>query len=145
MMLGSLSIGFLGHRYSRRMIISGGLLGVGLMVCLLALGGHYWQLLPVGLMLGVFLSPVMVAQDTLLHEAAPGNLWGRIFSGRDFILNGGFMLSSLLFGFLAQIVLPRLGTTNHERVTLFWCGVLLAALSLLAAGMVFRQRKAERN
>ncbi|MDQ7797345.1 MAG: MFS transporter [Candidatus Edwardsbacteria bacterium] len=143
MMLGSLSIGFLGHRYSRRMIIVSGLLGVGTMVSLFALCRHYWQLLPVGLLIGVFLSPVMVAQDTLLHESAPDKLWGRIFSGRDFVLNGGFMLSSLVFGFMAQIILPRLGTTNHERVTLFWCGILLAAFSLVAAGIVVKQKKAE--
>jgi DHA3 family macrolide efflux protein-like MFS transporter len=143
MMLGSLSIGFLGHRYSRRMIIVSGLLGVGTMVSLFALCRHYWQLLPVGLLIGVFLSPVMVAQDTLLHESAPDKLWGRIFSGRDFVLNGGFMLSSLFFGFMAQIILPRLGTTNHERVTLFWCGILLAAFSLVAAGIVVKQKKAE--
>jgi len=143
MMLGSLSIGFLGHRYSRRMIIVSGLLGVGTMVSLFALCRHYWQLLPVGLLIGVFLSPVMVAQDTLLHESAPDKLWGRIFSGRDFVLNGGFMFSSLLFGFIAQIILPRLGTTNHERVTLFWCGILLAASSLVAAGIVVKQKKAE--
>ncbi|OGF00905.1 MAG: hypothetical protein A2502_05030, partial [Candidatus Edwardsbacteria bacterium RifOxyC12_full_54_24] len=143
MMLGSLSIGFLGHRYSRRMIIVSGLLGVGTMVSLFALCRHYWQLLPVGLLIGIFLSPVMVAQDTLLHESAPDKLWGRIFSGRDFVLNGGFMLSSLFFGFMAQIILPRLGTTNHERVTLFWCGILLAAFSLVAAGIVVKQKKAE--
>ncbi|MBU1072129.1 MFS transporter, partial [bacterium] len=143
MMLGSLSIGFLGHRYSRRMIIVSGLLGVGTMVSLFALCRHYWQLLPVGLLIGIFLSPVMVAQDTLLHESAPDKLWGRIFSGRDFVLNGGFMFSSLLFGFIAQIILPRLGTTNHERVTLFWCGILLAAFSLVAAGIVVKQKKAE--
>jgi len=143
MMLGSLSIGFLGHRYSRRMIIVSGLLGVGTMVSLFALCRHYWQLLPVGLLIGVFLSPVMVAQDTLLHESAPDKLWGRIFSGRDFVLNGGFMFSSLLFGFIAQIILPRLGTTNHERVTLFWCGILLAASSLVAASIVVKQKKAE--
>jgi len=143
MMLGSLSIGFLGHRYSRRMIIVIGLLGVGVMISLFALCRFYWQLLPVGLVIGVFLSPVMVAQDTLLHESAPDKLWGRIFSGRDFILNGGFMLSSLLFGFIAQIILPRLGTTNHERVTLFWCGILLAIFSLAAAGIVIKQKKAE--
>ncbi|MBU1355182.1 MAG: MFS transporter [Candidatus Edwardsbacteria bacterium] len=143
MMLGSLSIGFLGHRYSRRTIIVSGLLGVGTMVSLFALCRHYWQLLPVGLLIGIFLSPVMVAQDTLLHESAPDKLWGRIFSGRDFVLNGGFMFSSLLFGFIAQIILPRLGTINHERVTLFWCGVLLTAFSLVAAGIVVKQKKAE--
>lgn len=143
MMLGSLSIGFLGHRYSRRMIIVTGLLGVGVMISLFALCRYYWQLLPVGLVIGVFLSPVMVAQDTLLHESAPDKLWGRIFSGRDFILNGGFMLSSLLFGFIAQIILPRLGTTNHERVTLFWCGLLLTAFSLIAAGIVVKQKRNE--
>jgi MFS family permease len=143
MMLGSLSIGFLGHRYSRRMIIVIGLLGVGVMISLFALCRFYWQLLPVGLVIGIFLSPVMVAQDTLLHESAPDKLWGRIFSGRDFILNGGFMLSSLLFGFIAQIILPRLGTTNHERVTLFWCGLLLVVFSLTAGRIVFKQKRAE--
>jgi DHA3 family macrolide efflux protein-like MFS transporter len=141
MMLGSLLIGFLGPRYSRRVIIVAGIFGVGGMISIFALCSHYWQLLPVGLIIGIFLSPVMVAQDTLLHESAPQNLLGRIFSGRDLILNGGFMLSSLVFGFMAQIVLPKLGTTNHERVTLFWCGIILMAVAMFIVKKMFKQRR----
>lgn len=131
MMLGSLSIGFLGHRLSRRGIIFVSLFATGILMCLFALSRYYWEFLPVAFLAGLFLSPAMIAQDTLLHESAPESIWGRVFSGRDLILNGGFMLSSLLFGALAQLVLPALGTVNHERVALFWTGGLLAILSLI--------------
>jgi len=130
MMLGSLSIGFLGHRLSRRGIISVSLFATGILMCLFALSRYYWEFLPVALLAGLCLSPAMIAQDTLLHESAPDSIWGRVFSSRDLILNGGFMLSSLFFGALAQLVLPALGTINHERVALFWAGGLLSLLSL---------------
>lgn len=132
MMLGSISAGFLFHRLSRRGIVVAGLLVTGVLMSLFALSRHYWEFLPVALLAGFFLSPVMIAQDTLLHESAPESLWGRVFSGRDLILNGGFMLSSLFFGMLAQLVLPMMGTVNHERVVLFWVGVFLSALGLLS-------------
>ncbi len=132
MMLGAICSGFLFHRLSRRGIVVAGLFVTGALMSLFALSRHYWEFLPVALMAGLFLSPVMIAQDTLLHESAPESIWGRVFSGRDVILNGGFMVSSLLFGMLAQLVLPLLGTVNHERVVLFWAGVVLTALALLA-------------
>jgi hypothetical protein len=47
------------------------------------------------------------------------------------------MVSALLFGFAAQIVLPRFGTVNHEKVTLFWAGVLLV---LLCTGLALLAR-----
>jgi len=132
MMLGAVCSGFLVHRLARHWVIISGLFMVGVSVCLFSLSRHYWEFLPVTLMAGFFLSPVMIAQDTVLHESAHESIWGRVFSGRDLILNGGFMVSSLVLGFVAQLVLPALGTTNHERVTLFWAGVLLAGLSLVA-------------
>jgi MFS family permease len=130
MMLGSLSAGFLFHRLSRRAMVVAGLAVTGVLMSLFALSRQYWEFLPVALLAGFFLSPVMIAQDTLLHESAPESIWGRVFSGRDIILNGGFMLSSLLLGMLAQLVLPLLGTVNHERVALFWAGMVLAVLGL---------------
>jgi len=140
MMLGSLSIGFLGHHLSRRRIIVFGLAGLSAMICLAALCNKFWELLPVALVGGVFLAPVMVAQNTMLHEAVPQKLWGRAFSWKDIVLDAGFMASALLFGFAAQIVLPKLGTVNHEKVTLFWAGVLLALLSA-GLGLLVRHRR----
>jgi MFS family permease len=141
MMLGSLSVGFLGHRLSRRGLVVAGLCATGVLMSLFSLSRHYWEFLPVAFLAGFFLSPVMIAQDTMLHESSPESIWGRVFSGRDIILNGGFMAVSLLMGFAAQLVLPLLGTVNHERVALFWTGAFLAVLSLLAV-YIGRNRKA---
>ena len=139
MMLGSLSIGFLGHHLSRRRIIVFGLSGLSLAMVIFSRCGHFWQLLPVTLAAGLFLAPVMVAQNTLLHEAVPRALWGRAFSWKDIVLDAGFMASALLFGLMAQVVLPALGTVDHEKVTLLWAGALLAVLSI-ALGLVVMRR-----
>lgn len=140
MMLGSLSAGFLFHRLSRRAMVVAGLAVTGFLMGLFALSRQYWEFLPVALTAGFFLSPVMIAQDTLLHESAPESIWGRVFSGRDLILNGGFMLSSLVFGAMAQLVLPALGTVNHERVALFWAGMVLTAAAPLCLA-IGRERR----
>lgn len=132
MMAGSLSAGFLGHRLSRRWLVVSGLFLTGVLMSLFALSRHYWEFLAVAFAAGFFLSPVMIAQDTLLHESAPQTLWGRLFSGRDIILNGGFMAVSLAMGLVAQLLLPLLGTVNHERVALFWTGAVLSILGLLS-------------
>lgn len=141
MMLGSLSIGFLGHHLSRRRIIVFGLLGLSVAVMVFSRCGRFWELIPVALAGGMFLAPVMVAQNTMLHEAVPHNLWGRAFSWKDIVLDAGFMASALVFGAAAQFVLPALGTVNHEKVVLFWAGALLAALTAaMGVGLAARRR-----
>lgn len=131
MMLGSLSIGFLGHHLSRRRIIVFGLAGLSLAMVVFSRCNQFWELIPVAFVCGLFLAPVMVAQNTMLHEAVPQSLWGRAFSWKDIVLDAGFMVSALVFGAAAQFVLPALGTVNHEKVVLFWAGALLAVLSVV--------------
>jgi MFS family permease len=145
MMAGALFSGFLLHRVSRRNIIIGGLFGLSLMVMLFARSSQYWHLLAITFWGGVFLQPVMIAQNTMFHESVDRSLWGRIFSARDIVLDGGFMASALVLGFLAQFVLPGLVSINHERITLFWCGAALSLLSLWGLRIVRRQKSMERE
>ena len=145
MMTGALLSGFLLHRLSRRHIIIGGLFGLSLMVMLFAKSSSYWHLLAITFMGGVFLQPVMTAQNTLFHESVDRSIWGRIFSARDIILDAGFVASALTLGFLAQLVLPAFGSVNQERTVLFWSGISLAVLTLAGLRIVRRQKKTERS
>ncbi|MBI5806725.1 MFS transporter [candidate division TA06 bacterium] len=145
MMTGALLSGFLLHRLSRRHIIIGGLFGLSLMVMLFAKSSSYWHLLAITFLGGVFLQPVMTAQNTLFHESVDRSIWGRIFSARDIILDAGFVASALTLGFLAQLVLPAFGSVNQERTALFWCGASLAFLTLAGFRIVYRQKKTERS
>jgi MFS family permease len=115
------------------------------MVMLFAKSTSYWHLLAITFMAGVFLQPVMIAQNTLFHESVDRSLWGRIFSARDIILDAGFVASALVLGFLAQLVLPAFRSVNHERIVLFWCGVLLALMALGGSWMVKQQKNLERD
>jgi DHA3 family macrolide efflux protein-like MFS transporter len=78
--------------------------------------------------LGLFVSPLYVASNTIVHESTKSRLRGRIFSSMGIAMNMGFLLCMLLSSLLAE---------HMER---FWiliaCGSLFGLFGL--AGFVVR-------
>jgi CHASE2 domain-containing sensor protein len=73
---------------------------------------------------GVAISPLFIGQDTLIHIYAHEFVRGRMFSIRDWILSGSFVVVALVIGSLTAII---------AKSTLFIVtGILLAALSILS-------------
>ena len=124
MIVGSLVVGTLGSRWDRRRTI---LTGNALIGALLIAGGVFYDFavfVPVAFLGGALLAPVMVSQDTLLHEDAPPTARALIFSTRDLILAGAFMISALLVGG-AVLLMARLGVASPYQVALTAVGLVI--------------------
>ena len=98
MIVGSFLVGTIGGRWDKRRTI---LVGNSIIGFLMIVGGVFFSFAtfaPVAFLGGVLLAPVMVSQDTMLHEGAPPEARALIFSTKDLILGGVFMLSALAVG-----------------------------------------------
>lgn len=129
MILGSFLIGTFGSRWDKRQTILLGFFLIGTIMAAFARSFTFLLLAPLAFLGGMILAPVMITQDTLLHEIVPAEARGRIFSTRELILNASFALTALFIGILV-ILLPLLGAKNPYRVALF----ALGAMILLIAG-----------
>jgi MFS family permease len=102
LVLSSMSYGIIGHRISKRMTILISFIVLGVIAALIPLFNSFYALLPLAFIAGLFLSPVFIAQDTILHEIVPEAIRGRIFSTREWLLNLSFGVSCLLVGELTN-------------------------------------------
>jgi MFS family permease len=131
MVLGSVVVGSIARGMSRAAVIEG---GIGVIGVLMLLGGMFFSygvLLPVAFLGGAMLGPVMIAQDTLLHEHAPAEARAVLFSTKDLLLAGVFAVTAFVVGSVVY-VLDRVGVGEPYRWSLgVMGGVLLAALPVL--------------
>lgn len=146
MIVGSLLVGTIGTQWDKRETILTGTASIGM---LMIIGGVFftWKVfLPVAFFGGMLLAPVMVSQDTLLHEEAPPAARALIFSTKDLILGAAFMLSALAVGG-AIWLLGRLGIDQPYRVALAGVGLLIltAGVAGQLSRLADRRRAANRS
>ncbi len=141
MIPGSFLIGTFGSRWDKRQTILLGFTLIGLIMIAFARSFTFALLAPLAFIGGAILAPVMISQDTLLHEIVPAEARGRIFSTREQILNTAFALTAVIVGIMVAL-LPHLGARNPYRVTLFALGALIVLLSLIGEILLLRRGKA---
>lgn len=138
MILGSLWVGTIGSRWNKPKTI---MLCAALIGFMMVLGGVFFSFAmfaPVAFVGGVLLAPMMVSQDTLLHEYAPAGSRGLIFSTKDLIIGAVFMGSALFVGG-GIYVLGRLGVEEPYRLALIALGLLICAAGVAGAIGVLRR------
>lgn len=141
MVVGSLLVGTIGKRWNKRHIILFGCFAMGALMILGSIQYSYVVFITVAFVGGLVLAPVMVSQDTLLHEAAPADARALIFSTRDLVLGAAFMGAALLVG-SGVPVLGLLGADEPYRLALFILGLLISAAAVGGEGSLLRFRKA---
>lgn len=124
MIVGSLLVGTIGSRWDKRQTIMVGSAVIGFLMILGGVFFSFAMFVPVAFVGGALLAPVMVSQDTLLHEGAPPAARALIFSTKDLILGGAFMLSALAVGGTIY-VLGRLGVDEPYRLSLSAVGLAI--------------------
>jgi MFS family permease len=139
LIVGSLLVGTLGTRFDRRTIVTAGCALLGIVMTACALFFQFKWLTPLAFLGGVLLAPVMVSQDTLLHETSPEGARGVIFSARELVLSGSFMLTALVVGG-AIALMARAGVAEPYRMALF---VLGAVVTVAALGLARLRRSLE--
>jgi MFS family permease len=123
LLFGAYLMGIFGHHFDLKILM---------LVCFILVGGslslfpfldRFWLFAVVCFVGGVAVSPIFIGQDTLIHHDADEFVRGRIFSIRDWILNGLFALGAVVIGILSAVM-------NKDYLFLF-SGVGVASLAIL--------------
>ncbi len=138
--VGSLVVGTLGSRWDKRQTIMIGTAGIGLMMIVGGIFFSFAMFAPVAFVGGALLAPVMVSQDTLLHEYAPTTARGLIFSTKDLIVGAVFMLAALAVGG-GIFLLGRLGIDEPYRLALLGVGALISAAGVAGELSLLRRAR----
>lgn len=144
MIVGSLLVGTVGSRWDKRETI---MVGSAIIGFLMIVGGVFFSFgmfAPVAFIGGALLAPVMVSQDTLLHEGAPPAARALIFSTKDLILGGAFMLSALAVGGTI-FLLGRLGVDEPYRLTLSAVGFAILVTGVAGELSLVAEKRRARN
>lgn len=115
--------GIFGHRWKTRFVITGGFFILGASLVLFAFLRTFLPVIPLTLIVGLIVSPIMISQDTLLQENTPEEARGRIFSLKEWCLQVTFALSAFLVGLVSGF---------PKRGILAVIGLLAIVLSVIA-------------
>ena len=104
--VGSLFYGRFGHRISHYKMIFSSLIFSGAMLVGFAMIIHYYPYLIVAeslaFILGVVISPVMIASNTIIHKVSDNAMMGKVFSSLEIVMHLGFLLFMFVSSFLAE-------------------------------------------
>jgi len=125
--LGSLVYGRFGQRLSHYKIIFVSLVLSGIMLIVFALCLHRYPHFRIAAMLsfllGLLISPIMIASNTIIHNVSEDAMRGKIFSALEIVMHLGF----LLFMFISSILAERF---SHLSILVF-VGCLFSVLGLI--------------
>lgn len=141
MVIGSLAVGSLGGRVPREEVIVWGTMVIGLLMVCAGLWFSFAVFVPVAVVGGALLAPVMVAQDTLLHEHAPADSRAVVFSTKDLLVAAVFAASAFLVGG-GIYLLGALGVREPFRWALGLVGIVISLTALAVEGVSLRGRHA---
>jgi len=108
--LGSLLYGRFGDKVSKYKIIFICLIISGIMVIIFTLGvGRYPYFAfatLLALLLGMCISPIMVASNTIIHDSSDNHMLGKIFSSLEIIMHLAFLIFMFISSILAERIQP---------------------------------------
>ncbi|MDD4980615.1 MAG: MFS transporter [Candidatus Omnitrophica bacterium] len=104
--LGSLIYGRFGQRVSHYKIIFLSLVLSGIMLVIFALVieryPDFFIAAALSFLLGLLVSPIMIASNTIIHNASDSEMRGKIFSSMEIIMHLGFLLFMFISSVLAD-------------------------------------------
>jgi len=110
--LGSLVYGKFGQRISHYKVIFVSLVFSGIMLTAFALGIYYFPYFALAallaLCLGLIISPIMIASNTIIHNVSDNEMLGKIFSFLEIVMHLGFILFMFVSSMLAERFSPLL-------------------------------------
>ena len=104
LLFGAYLMGIFGHHFDLKVLMLVCFILVGGSLVLFPILNNFWLFALVCFICGTAISPVFIGQDTLIHHYADDFVRGRIFSLRDWILNGLFALGAVVIGFVSAFV-----------------------------------------
>lgn len=132
--LGSLVYGRFGQRFSSYKIIFVSLVISGKILFVFVLNVQYNPsfliAVALSLIMGVFISPIIIAVNTTIHSSSANHMMGKIFSSLEVVMHLGFILFMFASGLLAKIV-------PHSTI-LMSCSFIFIILGLV--NLIFHRR-----
>lgn len=108
--LGSVVYGRFGQRFSHYKSIFASLILSGIMLVVFALAlqhyPYFFLAAALTLALGVCISPIMIASNTIVHNISENQMMGKIFSSMEMVMHLGFILFMFISSFLAERIPP---------------------------------------
>jgi dTMP kinase len=101
LVISSMVYGILGHRINKYYLLPVSFIIMALIIMIMPFTNRFWIITPLAFLTGLFLSPVFIAQDTILQEIVPSEIRGKIFSAREWVLHLTFAGCSVLIGELS--------------------------------------------
>jgi len=103
---GSLIYGRFGQRFSRYKIIFASLVSNGMMLVTFALiiqkYPNFLIAVILSFLLGLLVSPIMIASNTIIHNASANHMMGKTFSSMEIVMHLAFLLFMFLSSILAE-------------------------------------------
>lgn len=103
---GSLIYGRFGQRISHYKTIFSSLVLSGIMLVCFALGlyryPYFFTAAFLAYLLGLFISPIMIATNTIIHNVSANDMMGKIFSSVEIVMHLGFLLFMFASSLLAE-------------------------------------------
>lgn len=125
--LGSLVYGRFGQRLSHYKIIFLSLFLSGVALIVFALTLHRYPYFAIAaalsLALGLLIAPIMIASNTIIHNASDSSMRGKIFSSMEIVMHMGFLLFMFISSLLAEKV-------SHVLI-LVVVGVIISILGVI--------------
>lgn len=105
--IGSIIYGRFGSRISRLKTIFTCLILSGIMIVVFTLGLKQFPTtivaISLALLLGLVVSPIMIASNTIIHQASDNHMMGKVFSSFEIVMH----LAFIIFMFLSSILAER--------------------------------------
>lgn len=144
LILGSFAMGTVGRRWDKRQTIMLSASLVGSLMVVASVWFRFSVFAPVAVVGGAVLGPIMVSQDTLLHEGAPAGGRGLVFSTRDLVLGAAFVSCAFVVGGVVWL-LGAVGFAEPYRLALGLAGVLICGAGVAGALNTLRYARTERS
>jgi MFS family permease len=107
---GSVWYGRFGQRFSQYKSIFSALILTGCVLILFTVAlshyPHFWAAATLAFLLGVSVSPIMIASNTIIHTASENAMMGKIFSSLEIVMHAAFLVCMLLTSWLAERIDP---------------------------------------
>jgi len=108
--LGSFVYGKFGQRLSHFKAVFSSLVLSGMMLIIFAAMVHRYPNFIVAaisaFLLGIVISPMMIATNTIVHNASSGSMLGKIFSSLEIVMHLGFLIFMFISSVLAEKFAP---------------------------------------
>ncbi len=125
--LGSLIYGRFGQRLSHYKAIFASLILSGIMLAIFSMGVHKYPSFPIAailvFILGLSISPIMIASTTLIHKVSDNQMMGKTFSSLEIVMHLAFLLFMFISSILAEHI-PKLNILIVVSIAFIILGII---------------------